>query len=133
MTAGPGPQPASGRGGPEPAGDPGPRTPVVAIIGGGIAGLAAAYALRDAGPAQRVRGGQARDAAADDGDDRGPRPRAAGRLGGAAAGSGLGSWTGRHDDPPAGTGAGGQAAFWPVALSSSRMAASQSAPATPAS
>ena len=60
MTAGPGPQPASGRGAPEPAGGPGPRTPVVAIIGGGIAGLAAAYALRGAGVAVTVLEGSPR-------------------------------------------------------------------------
>ena len=60
MTAGPGPRPASGRGGPESAGDPGPRTPVVAIIGGGIAGLAAAYALRGAGVAVTVLEGSPR-------------------------------------------------------------------------
>jgi oxygen-dependent protoporphyrinogen oxidase len=49
MTAGPGPLAASGHGGADPGGQPGRRTPVVAVIGGGIAGLAAAYALRGAG------------------------------------------------------------------------------------
>ena len=47
--------PAAGR---VPAGTP--RTPVVAIIGGGIAGLAAAYALRDAGVAVTVLEGSPR-------------------------------------------------------------------------
>ena len=47
MTGGPRPEPAASRGGPDPGGDPGLRTPVVAIIGGGIAGLAAAFYLRD--------------------------------------------------------------------------------------
>ena len=60
MTAGPGPQPTAGRGGPGPGGDPGLRTPVVAIIGGGIAGLAAAYALRGAGVAVTVLEGSPR-------------------------------------------------------------------------
>jgi oxygen-dependent protoporphyrinogen oxidase len=49
MTAGPGPLAASGHGGADSGGQPGRRTPVVAVIGGGIAGLAAAYALRGAG------------------------------------------------------------------------------------
>jgi oxygen-dependent protoporphyrinogen oxidase len=60
MTAGPGPQRATGRGGPDSGGDPGLRTPVVAIIGGGIAGLAAAYALRGAGVAVTVLEGSPR-------------------------------------------------------------------------
>ena len=60
MTAGPGPQPAAGRGGAGFGGEPGPRTPVVAIIGGGIAGLAAAYALRGAGVAVTVLEGSPR-------------------------------------------------------------------------
>ena len=60
MTSGPVPQPAAGRG-PGPVGsEPGQRTPVVAIIGGGIAGLAAAYALRDAGVAVTVLEGSPR-------------------------------------------------------------------------
>jgi protoporphyrinogen/coproporphyrinogen III oxidase len=60
MTAGPGPRPLSGRGAAGGRGEPGPRTPVVAIIGGGIAGLAAAYALRDAGVAVTVLEGSPR-------------------------------------------------------------------------
>jgi oxygen-dependent protoporphyrinogen oxidase len=59
MTAGPQPRPPSGRGTAD-SGEPGPRTPVVAIIGGGIAGLAAAYALRDAGVAVTVLEGSPR-------------------------------------------------------------------------
>jgi oxygen-dependent protoporphyrinogen oxidase len=65
MTAGPGPLAAPGSGA-APAGDgragapPGARAPVVAIIGGGIAGLAAAYALRDAGVAVTVLEGSPR-------------------------------------------------------------------------
>jgi oxygen-dependent protoporphyrinogen oxidase len=50
----------AGRGGAGPGGEPGPRTPVVAIIGGGIAGLAAAYALREAGVAVTVLEGSPR-------------------------------------------------------------------------
>jgi oxygen-dependent protoporphyrinogen oxidase len=60
MTAGPGPQPAAGHGGAGDGGEPGPRIPVVAIIGGGIAGLAAAYALREAGVAVTVLEGSPR-------------------------------------------------------------------------
>jgi protoporphyrinogen/coproporphyrinogen III oxidase len=60
MTAGPGPQPAPGRGPARAGGEPGRRAPVVAIIGGGIAGLAAAYALRDAGVAVTVLEGSPR-------------------------------------------------------------------------
>jgi protoporphyrinogen/coproporphyrinogen III oxidase len=46
--------------GPGPAGEAGPRAPAVAIIGGGIAGLAAAYALRGAGVAVTVLEGSPR-------------------------------------------------------------------------
>jgi oxygen-dependent protoporphyrinogen oxidase len=60
MTAGPRPQPAPLSGSAGPAGPPGQRTPVVAVIGGGIAGLAAAYALRDAGVAVTVLEGSPR-------------------------------------------------------------------------
>ena len=60
MTAGPVPQPAAGRAVAPAGGAPGQRTPVVAIIGGGIAGLAAAYALRDAGVAVTVLEGSPR-------------------------------------------------------------------------
>jgi len=59
MTAGPRPGPPSGRGAGS-GGEPGPPAPVVAIIGGGIAGLAAAYALRDAGVAVTVLEGSPR-------------------------------------------------------------------------
>jgi protoporphyrinogen/coproporphyrinogen III oxidase len=60
VTAGPGPRGAAGHGGADAGGEPGRRAPVVAIIGGGIAGLAAAYALRGAGVAVTVLEGSPR-------------------------------------------------------------------------